>query len=62
VPQQLRREFTHLVSAVLVAIGAFGVAQVCRADEVPKPDPAGLATGTAANVIDAAGNLGGTPT
>src|SRR5712691_3800227 len=31
-------------------------AQVCRADDEPKPDPAGIATGDKSSAVDAAGN------
>src|SRR5712691_9299699 len=31
-------------------------AQVCRADDEPKPDPAGIATGDKSSVVDAGGN------
>ena len=50
----------HLASATLaLAVQlslVLGLAQIARADDQPKPDPAGIATGTAANAIDAAGN------
>jgi Amt family ammonium transporter len=48
-----------LFAAALVvplALSIIGVARTARADDTPKPDPAGIATGTAANAIDAAGN------
>jgi Amt family ammonium transporter len=42
---------------ILLAAGLFaGLSKPCFADDVPKPDPAGIATGDKTNVVDAAGN------
>jgi Amt family ammonium transporter len=45
------------VVAVLLVTGMFvGVSSSCFADDAPKPDPAGIATGDRTTVVDAAGN------
>ncbi len=41
---------------VIVFVMFAGFAQPCAADDEPKPDPAGLATGDKTNVVDAGGN------
>ncbi len=42
---------------ILLAAGLFaGLAKPCFGDDVPKPDPSGIATGDKTNVVDAAGN------
>jgi len=40
-----------LILAAIVGLGA-----ICLADDSPKPDPAGIATGDKTSVVDAAGN------
>src|ERR1039458_4336610 len=43
--------------AVLLAAGLLGLlSKPCRADEGPKPDPAGIATGDKTTAVDAGGN------
>jgi ammonium transporter, Amt family len=54
--RRFSRPFVTASLAVQLSLVLAGTAQICRADAPPKPDPAGIATGTAANAIDAAGN------
>jgi Amt family ammonium transporter len=55
-PRKYSRPLVSAALAVQLSFGLAGAAGICRADDEPKPDPAGIATGTAANAIDAAGN------
>ena len=53
-----RRTVTRAVIAGTLAASlvTLGTGSVCRADDEPKPDPAGIATGDRASVYDAGGN------
>jgi len=58
VSNDAKRGASAVARAFLVlhlAIGAFAICQVARADE-PKPDPAGIATGDRTTAVDAGGN------
>jgi Amt family ammonium transporter len=55
-PRGFSRPFVTASLAVQLSLVLAGAAQVCRADSDPAPDPAGIATGTAANAVDGAGN------
>jgi Amt family ammonium transporter len=52
-----RRSFIVVSPTILLAFGLIaGLATSCFADDGPKPDPAGTATGDRTSVVDAAGN------
>src|ERR1700687_1591438 len=55
--RRLPRSFASLsVLTILLAAGMFAsLSTVCRADDGPKPDPAGIATGDKTSAVDAAG-------
>ncbi|HXK26595.1 MAG TPA: ammonium transporter [Myxococcota bacterium] len=55
-PFEISRPLFTAALVVQLALSISGVARIARADDAPKPDPAGIATGTAVNAIDAAGN------
>src|SRR5215831_3481121 len=50
-----RRRCAQAILVAAVAMVIAGHAGVCRADDEPKPDPAGIATGDRASVYDAGG-------
>jgi len=56
--QTLRRSLTPGVAIMLLLAGVFAAGSaLCFADDGPKPDPSGIATGDRTSVQDAAGNL-----
>src|SRR5262245_4634335 len=52
----VRRWASTAVTVAVVGASLFMAAQFARADDEPKPDPAGIATGDRASVVDAGGN------
>jgi Amt family ammonium transporter len=50
-----QRDRLSIVAALLATVLLVGAAGVCRADDEPKPDPAGIATGDRTSVYDAGG-------
>jgi Amt family ammonium transporter len=50
------KPLARLALFTFFAVFLIGLAQACRADAPPKPDPAGIATGDKTNAQDAAGN------
>ncbi|HEY2389473.1 MAG TPA: hypothetical protein VGK30_21165, partial [Candidatus Binatia bacterium] len=50
-----QRDRVSIVAALLATILLVGAAGVCRADDEPKPDPAGISTGDRTSVYDAGG-------
>ena len=53
----VRRSLSVSILAVLLGAGMFAaLATPCLADEAPKPDPSGMATGDKTAAVDAAGN------
>jgi Amt family ammonium transporter len=54
----LRLSLASAVIAVVLAAGLFaGLSSTCFADDAPKPDPSGVATGNKNDAVDGAGNL-----
>ena len=53
--ESLRRSFLRVAVVAALATVIVGHGGVCRADDEPKPDPAGIATGDRASVYDAGG-------
>jgi ammonium transporter, Amt family len=54
--QSLRRSLVCALMILLAAGLLAGLSTPCFGDNVPKPDPSGIATGDKTNVVDAAGN------
>jgi len=54
--RSLRRFFVWACAAVFFAVLISGLPATCRADDTPKPDPSGIATGDKTTAVDAAGN------
>ncbi|MFZ0537519.1 MAG: hypothetical protein WAM47_11670, partial [Candidatus Sulfotelmatobacter sp.] len=53
----LRLSLVSAVIAVVLAAGLFaGLSSTCFADDAPKPDPSGVATGSKNDAVDGAGN------
>ncbi len=53
----LRLSFLWAGAAIFLTAGLFGgLSTRCFADDTPKPDPAGVATGDKTTAVDAAGN------
>ena len=55
-PFETSRPLFTVALVLQLALSIVGVARIARADDAPQRDPAGTATGTAANAFDAAGN------
>jgi len=51
-----RRRLLGGIASVVFVITVVLSTRVCRADDEPKPDPAGIATGDKTSVVDAGGN------
>src|ERR1700723_4420906 len=55
--RSLRRSLVSAGSTIVLAAGLFvGLSVPCFADDGPKPDPAGVATGDKTTAVDGAGN------
>lgn len=58
----MRLSLASAVIAVVLAAGLFaGLSSTCFADDAPKPDPSGVATGNKNDAVDGAGNLFAVP-
>ncbi len=58
----LRLSLASAMIAVVLAAGLFaGLSSTCFADDAPKPDPSGVATGNKNDAVDGAGNLFAVP-
>ena len=58
----LRLSLASAMIAVVLAVGLFaGLSSTCFADDAPKPDPSGVATGNKNDAVDGAGNLFAVP-